>query len=78
MYGLMLPSGNDAALVIASFFGGLLRPRREEYDKNFASLAASEASASVSETEGYGDNSSIDGEEVKIAYDDKVKAASTV
>ena len=76
MYGLMLPSGNDAALVIASFFGGLLRPRKEEYDKNFTSLVASEVS--VSETDGDGDNASTDGEEVKIGYEPKVKASSTV
>ena len=30
MYGLMLPSGNDAAHALASYFGGLICDEREE------------------------------------------------
>lgn len=33
MYGMMLPSGNDAAFALAQHFGNLLLPRKEQFDK---------------------------------------------
>ena len=32
LYGMMLPSGNDAALTLALHFGGILLPRKKQYD----------------------------------------------
>ena len=33
MYGLMLPSGNDAAHCLAEYFGGLLKKNAEELEE---------------------------------------------
>jgi|VirMetMinimDraft_7_1064189.scaffolds.fasta_scaffold276360_2 D-alanyl-D-alanine carboxypeptidase len=33
MYGLMLPSGNDAAHQLAEYFGGLLKAEAEEIEE---------------------------------------------
>ena len=50
MHGMLLPSGNDAAVAMASHLGAKLLIRKAEYDKVTGTVAASEHS-SVSESD---------------------------
>ena len=69
----MLPSGNDAALILAHYFGSLLLPLRQDFEKRFINMAASELS--VSETDG--DIQSTEGEEVKIGIETELQMKCT-
>ena len=46
---MMLPSGNDAAVTLALYFGGILLPRKQEYDKTHKFNALDEQSVSENE-----------------------------
>jgi D-alanyl-D-alanine carboxypeptidase len=51
LYGLLLPSGNDAAHCLAEYFGGLLKKDAEEQEAKTAKLEREAREARFSEEE---------------------------